>query len=382
MIKSYKVRLLPDEKQEELLWKHINSCRFIWNWGLNFQQNLYKDGKKYMSAYDLKKELTQLKKSEVWLNEISSQSIANVVLDLDIAYKRFFKKLSGHPKFKSKRKATPKFPVRHDSLYFINNSFNIEKIGKIKSKTKMNLTEGKNKVKYINPRIKYINNKWILSFGLEVEKQDFKELTNDSMGIDLGIKELAIVSKGKEVFMFKNINKRSKIKRLKSKLKHMQIVVSRKYHTNNKLHIYDKKWTKSKLIIKYENKIAKLQEKISNIRKDYLHKTTTSLIQMYPYRIVLEDLNIQGMMKNKHLSKAIQEQSLYEFRRQIQYKAEWNNIEVVVVDRFYPSSKTCSCCGKIKKDLKLKDRIFECSCGFVIDRDINASINLMNYSKV
>ena len=225
--------------------------------------------------------------------------------------------------------------------------------------------------------------RYFVSILVEETKEKLKHKYNtEGIGIDLGIKELAIVSKGKEVFIFKNINKGSKIKRLKSKLKHMQRVVSRKYHTNNKLHIYDKKWTKSKLIIKYENKIAKLQEKISNIRKDYLHKTTTSLIQMYPYRIVLEDLNIQGMMKNKHLSKAIQEQSLYEFRRQIQYKAEWNNIEVVVVDRFYPSSKTCSCCGKIKKDLKLKDRIFECSCGFVIDRDINASINLMNYSKV
>ena len=382
MIKSYKVKLLPNKEQEELLWKHVNSCRFVWNWGLNFQQNLYKDNKKYISAYDLKKELTQLKKSEIWLNEVSSQSMANVILDLDDAYKRFFKKLSGHPKFKSKRKSTPKFPVRHSGLYFINNSFNIEKIGKIKSKTKMNLTEGKNKVKYINPRIKYVNEKWILSFGLEVEKQDFKELTNDSMGIDLGIKDLAIVSKGKEVFIFKNINKGSKIKILKSKLKHMQRVVSRKYHTNNKLKIYEKKWTKSKLIIKYENKISKLQEKISNIRKDYLHKTTTSLIKMYPYQINIEDLNISGMMKNRHLSKAIQEQCLYEFRRQIQYKAEWNNIEVVVVDRFYPSSKTCSHCGEIKKDLKLKDRIFECKCGFVIDRDINASINLMNYSKV
>lgn len=382
MIKSYKIRLIPNKEQEELLWKHVNSCRFVWNWGLDFQQNLYKDNKKYMSAYDLKKELTQLKKSEIWLNEVSSQSIANVILDLDGAYKRFFKKLSGHPKFKSKRKSIPKFPVRYDNLYFINNSFNIEKIGKIKSKTKMNLTEGKNKVKYINPRIKYVNKKWILSFGLEVEKQDFKELTNDSMGIDLGIKDLAIVSKGKEVFIFNNINKGSKIKRLKSKLKHMQRVVSRKYNTNNKLNVYEKKWTKSKLIIKYENKISKLQEKTSNIRKDYLHKTTTSLIKMLPYRIVIEDLNISGMMKNKHLSRAIQEQCLYEFRRQIQYKAEWNNIKVVIADRFYPSSKTCSHCGEIKKDLKLKDRIFECDCGFVIDRDINASINLMNYSKV
>lgn len=380
MIKSYKVKLLPNKEQEELLWKHVNSCRFVWNWGLDFQQNLYKDNKKYISAYDLKKELTQLKKSEIWLNEVSSHSMANVILDLDDAYKRFFKKLSGHPKFKSKRKTIPKFPVRHDNLYFINNSFNIEKIGKIKSKTKMNLTEGRDKVKYMNPRIKYVNEKWILSFGLEVEKQDFKELTNDSMGIDLGIKDLAIVSKGKEVFIFKNINKGSKIKRLKSKLKHMQRVVSRKYHTNNKLKIYEKKWTKSKLIIKYENKISKLQEKISNIRKDYLHKTTTSLIKMYPYRIVIEDLNISGMMKNRHLSKAIAEQCLYKFITILAYKCEFYGIKLIKIPRFYPSSKTCHNCGNIKKDLKLSDRVYKCECGHTMDRDLNASLNIRDWN--
>ena len=383
MIKSYKVKLIPNQEQEELLWKHVNACRFVWNWGLDSQIKFYKLGEKYMSGYSLKKELTKLKKEELWLNGVSSQSLAQSILDLDLAYKRFFKKESKFPNFKSKKKEIPRFSIRTDALYFTNNSFNIEKIGKIKSKTKMKLPEGRNFIKYINARIKYINGKWILSFGLEVENQDKPELTNESMGIDLGIKELAIVSKGTKNFIFKNINKTKKIKRLKSKLKHMQRVVSRKYYTNNKLKIYDKKWTKSNSIIKYEKKIAKLQYKLSNIRKDYTHKTTTELINMLPYRIVIEDLNVKGMMKNRHLSKAIQEQNFYEFRRQIEYKSKWKGIEVILADRFFPSSKTCSNCGYIKSDLKLKDRIYKCNdCGFEIDRDVNASLNLMNYSKV
>lgn len=383
MIKSYKIRLIPTKEQEELLWKHVNACRFVWNWGLGFQNKLYEDGGKYMSGYSLKKELTKLKKEEIWLQEVSSQTLAQSILDLDDAYKRFFKKISKFPRFKSKKRETPRFPIRTDALYFIDNSFNVEKIGKIKSKTKMILTEGRCSTKYFNARIKNINGKWILSFGIEVENQDEIILTNESMGIDVGIKELAVVSKGKESFVFKNINKTKKVKRLKSKLNHVQKVVSRKYQANNKLNLYDKKWTKSKAIIKYEELISKLHYKLSNIRKDYTHKTTTKLVSMMPKRIVIEDLNVSGMMKNRHLSKAIAEQTLYELRRQIEYKGEWAGIEVVLADRFYPSSKTCSCCGSIKRNLKLKDRVYKCdSCGFEMDRDLNASINLMNYSKV
>lgn len=383
MIKSFKVRLFPNQEQEELMQKHVHACRYVWNWGLDFQINLRKNSEKHMSGYSLKKELTKHKKDKNWLKEVSSYSLALSILDLDDAYRRFFKKQTKFPKFKSKKKEVQKFPIRENNCYYISNYFNIEKIGKIKTKTKMNLPEGRNAIKYINPRIKYICGKWILSFGLEVENQDKIKLTNNSMGIDLGVKELAIVSKGQESFVFKNINKTKKIKRLKSKLKHMQKVVSRKYHINNKLKVYDKNWTKSKNILEYESKIAKLQYKLSNIRKDYIHKTTTKLINMLPKRIVIEDLNISGMMKNRHLSKAIQEQNFYEFRRQIEYKAEWKEIEIVIADRFFPSSKTCSNCGNIKKDLKLKDRLYKCEkCNSEIDRDINASINLMNYSKV
>lgn len=378
MIKSYKVRLFPTKEQEELFWKHVNCCRFIWNWGLNKEMN----SEKYISGFSLKKEVTKLKESNLWLNEVSSQSLALTILDLDIAYKRMLNKISKHPKFKSKKKETPRFPIRYDRFYFTGNSFNIEKVGKVKTKTKMKLPIGKDLMKYSNPRIKFINNKWILSFGIEVENQDNIKLTEMSMGIDLGIKDLAIVSNGNNIHIYKNINKTKRIKALKSKLKHLQKNVSRKYETNNKNKVYASKWVKSKSILKYEKMIADVYYKLSNIRKDYTHKTTTELIRMLPYRIVLEDLNVLGIMKNRHLSKAIQEQTLYEFRKQIEYKALFCGIEVVFADRFFPSSKTCCECGNIKKDLKLKDRIYKCECGNVIDRDINASINLMNYLKV
>lgn len=367
-----------------MLWNHANASRFIWNWGLAYQLKLFESGEKYLSGYSLKKVLSQLKQDEDygWLKEVSAQTLNTTILDLDDGYKRFFKKISGKPKFKKKLKVTPKFPVRCDCIYFQNNYVNIEKIGKVKYQTSYDLPQGRNACKFTNPRIKYENNKWILSFGVECDNQ-VQELTDNSMGIDLGIKELAVVSFGCEQIIFHNINKTKKIKRLKSKLKHLQRNVSRKYETNNKNKVFDKKWHKSNNIIKTEKQIKKIHNKLSNVRKNYIHQTTKYLVNKLPYRVVIEDLNISGMMKNRHLSKAIQEQCLHEFIHQVKYKCEWNGIEFVQVGRFYPSSKTCSDCGCIKSDLKLSDRTYKCEhCGFEIDRDYNAAINLMNYSIV
>jgi putative transposase len=383
MIKSYKIRLLPNQEQEQLLWKHVNMSRFIWNWGLGYQLELFKNGEKYLSGYSLRKVLTQLKQKEEysWLSEISSHTLSNIILDLDEAHKRFFKKSSGKPKFKKKNKTEPKFPVRQDNFYLINNCANIEKIGKIKYQTDFDLPQGR-ECKFTNPRIKYVNNKWILSFGMECENQACK-LADNSMGIDLGIKDLAVVSNGKDKIVFKNINKTKKVKKLKSKLKHLQKNISRKYDFNNKHNIFDNKWFKSKSILKTESLAKDIYYKLSNIRKNYTHQTTSKLVNKLPKRIIMENLNIRGMMKNKHLSKAITEQNWYEFIRQIKYKSEWKGIEFVQVGKFFPSSKTCSGCGYINKNLKLSNRIYNCSCcGLQIDRDYNAAINLMNYSNV
>jgi len=320
---------------------------------------------------------TELKQTEdyIWLKEISAHTISNICLDLDVAYQRFFKKISGKPKFKKKYKCKNSFPVRKDNYYLKNNCAIIEKVGKVKYQTNYELPQGRNVVKFFNPRIQYKNNKWILSFGMECNKQT-QILTDKSMGIDLGIKDLAIVSCGNEFKVFKNINKTKSVKKIKKQLKHAQRKVSKKYHTN-------KSWSKSNNIIRAEKRVKQLHNKLSNIRNNYIHQTTRKLINTLPYRIIMEDLNVRGMMKNRHLSKAIQEQCLYEFKRQMQYKCEEYGIEFIQADRFYPSSKLCSCCGNKKSDLKLSDRAYICEyCGLTIDRDKNASINLMNYKLI
>lgn len=370
MIKGYKVRLYPTKEQEELLWKHIHACRFIWNYMLAYQNENYANGGKYISEFGMSNLLTPLKKQDkyTWLNEVSHSTLQIICRDLNKAFQLFFKKQLKYPKFKEKHKCRHSYPVCIPRFRIISNELvQIQKIGKVKCKD-INIPQGK----ISNLRISFVNNKWILSFGIECENQTLNELTDKSMGIDLGIKELAVVSFGEEKLVFHNINKSKRIKTLEHKLKHIQRVIARKYKTNGN-------YEKTKQIQKYEKIRKELYYKISNIRQNYIHQTTHTLISYRPSRVVMEDLNVVGMMKNKHLSKAIGEQKFYEFTRQIKYKCEWNGIEFVQADRFYPSSKKCSCCGKIKKDLKLSDRIYRCDCGLSIDRDYNAAINLMKY---
>ena len=384
IIKGFKVRLFPNEVQTQLLWKHINVSRFVWNYALAEQLNRYKNGEKHLNKYGMSDIFIVLKQLEkyAWLKEVSAHTIGNVCIDLDKAYTSFFKKIGGKPKFKKKGKCKNAFPVRYENVYFINDCVNIEKIGKIKYQSDKELPQGRNACKFTNPRIAFENNKWILSFGMECENQA-RKLNNFSVGIDLGVKELAVVVYGENHKVCKNINKSKRVKTLKHKLVHLQRKVSRKYETNNKHKVYDTKWYKSNGILKTEEQIRKICNQLSNIRKDYTHQTTHEIISLLPKRVVMEDLNVSGMMKNKHLSKAIAEQMFYEFIRQMKYKCEYNGIEFVQVDRFYPSSKTCHKCGCIKHDLKLSDRTYICSeCGEVIDRDLNAAINLANYSKV
>ena len=378
MIKSYKIRLYPTKEQEQLMWKHIGSCRFIWNWMLAKQEELYKQGEKHLSAFDMMNLLKPLKKQEefAWLYDISNTSLQTVCRDLDKAYQVFFKKTSGFPKFKSKKKSKPNFPVRTDALYFKDEEvLNIEKIGKVKYKTDFIFEHGKGTCKFTNARVSYINGKWMLSFGMECENQAH-ELNDVSMGIDLGVKDLAIVEYNGEPLVFHNINKSKQMRNICKRLKHLQRSISRKYEANRD----GKKYNKTKNIERQEERLRKLYARQSNIRRNYLHQTTHKLVSLLPKRIVMEDLNVTGMMKNRHLSKAVQEQCFYEFIRQMEYKCAWNGIELVKADRFYPSSKTCSGCGCIKKNLKLSDRTYRCSnCGLVIDRDYNAAVNLSRY---
>ena len=368
MILAKKVRLYPSEIQEQKLWQSVGTARFIYNWTLSRQEENYKNGGKFISDNELRKEITKLKKDELsWLNKVSNNVAKQAVKDGCDAYKRFFKGLSDKPRFKSRRKSRKSFYNDNWKLKVKEGKLvNIEKVGWIKTNEQIPIG-----VKYSNPRISYDNKYWYISIGIEQEEIQ-EELTDVSLGIDLGLKELAICSNGK---VYKNINKSYVVRKIEKRLKRLQKQVSRKYEQNKK----GKEYVKTKNIAKLENQIKLIHRRLSNIRLNYIHQVTRMIVKTKPSRIVMEDLNIKGMMKNKHLSKAIAEQCLYDFKLKMKYKCEFCGIDFVEADRYYPSSKLCSCCGSIKKDLKLKDRIYKCSCGLNINRDYNASINLSRY---
>ena len=368
MILAKKVRLYPSEIQEQKLWQSVGTARFIYNWTLAKQEENYKNGGKFISDGVLRKEITQLKKNELsWLNEVSNNIAKQAVKDACDAYKRFFKGLSDKPRFKAKKRSKKSFYNDNVKLKVKDNKLvNIEKIGWIKTNEQLPIG-----VKYSNPRISYDNKYWYISVGIEQEENQ-EELTDISLGIDLGLKDLAICSDGT---VYKNINKTYMVRKIEKRLKRLQKQVSRKYEKNKK----GKEYVKTKNIIKLEKQIQQVHRRLANIRNNYLHQTTTNIVKTKPYRVVIEDLVVSNMMKNKHLSDAIRKQGFSEFRRQLEYKCNFRGIKLVVADRFYPSSKSCSQCGKIKKDLKLKDRVYKCSCGLNIDRDLNASINLSKY---
>lgn len=377
MIKTYRIRLYPTKEQENLMWQHIGTCRYVWNWMLAKQEELYKQGEKHLSAFSMIKLLTPLKKDgkHEWLYEVSNTSCQIICQDLDKAYKEFFAKRRGFPRFKSRKRSKPSFPVCNEKLRIVSDSImQIQKLGRVKCRIDNRLNADAI-YKFSNARITYKNGKCIMTVGIESENQA-PELTDKSMGIDLGVKDSAIVAFGSEQIVFPNINKGRQVRLLKKRIKHLQRSVSRKYEVNKT----GKKYNKTKNIERCEDKLRKLHERLSNIRTNYIHQSTSKLIKLLPCRVVMEDLNVTGMMKNKHLSKAVQEQCLSEWIRQMQYKCAWNGIEFVQANRFYPSSKTCSNCGCIKHNLKLSDRIFVCNeCGFTIDRDYQAALNLMRY---
>ena len=356
-----KIRLKPTKEQEELLRKSAGVARFIYNYALAKQ----KQSKKYIQESVIRKEITQLKKTKEfeWLKEVSNDIPKQAVKDLDKAFKSFFKKQSRYPKFKKKGKSKESFYNDVVKLKVKNKNVYLSKIGWVKT------TEKLPKTKYYNPRVIFDGKYWYLTVTIDTEIK-LQELTRTAIGIDLGIEKLATLSTGK---IYTNINKTKKVKKLKKKLKRKQKQISRKYEKNKQ----GRKYVKTKNIIKGEKCVKLIHRKITNIRENHIHQITNEVVKAKPLCIVLEDLNISGMIKNKHLSKSIQEQNLYRFRQILTYKAELNGIKIVIADRFYPSSKTCSKCGSVKKNLKLSDRIYKCNeCGFIVDRDLNAAINL------
>ena len=386
MIKSIKVRLNPNNKQLTKLFQYAGCARFAYNWAISREEENHKQGNKFLSDMDLRKEFTQLKKlSEYkWLNKISCNVTKQAIKDAFNAYKNFFKGQCKYPKFKSKKQSTPSFYQDNVKIQFTGTHVKVEafSMSKKQNKQKLNWIKlyEKRKIptdcKYMNPRFTYDGLYWYVSVSIEVDDNADNTilLSNEGIGIDLGIKDLAVCS---DENTYKNINKTQRVKKLEKKKRRLQRSVSRKYNKNKKGDNY----CKTSNIIKREKELLKIIKRLTNIRHDYIHQTTSEIIKRKPSFICIEDLNVSGMMKNRHLSEAIQQQGLSEFRRQIEYKAKWNNIPVIIADRFFPSSKMCSCCGNIKKDLKLSDRIYKCACGNIINRDFQASLNLKKYGE-
>lgn len=386
MIKSFKVRLVPNNRQQTRLFQFAGAARFAYNWTLRKEKEAYEASKKFIGHFDLRKEFTILRNSAKysWLRTISNNVTKQAIKDCVNAFQKFFKHLSRRPRFKSKHKGDFNFYQDTDKIKITSTHVKLESISTSKRKNKQNLNwirlaeRGRIPlgVKYKQPRITFDGLNWWLSVTVEFPESVHVEISGNTLGIDLGIKDFAVCSDGTT---YPNINRTKKIRKLKKKQRKLQRSISRKYEMNKKK---GESYSKTRNIIKSERKLLKIHHHLANIRQNYRHQITTALINRKPRLIVLEDLNVQGMMKNGFLSKAVQEQGFYEFRRQIEYKAAWSGIRVIIADRFFPSSKICIACGHVKKNLHLTDRIYHCdSCGNKIDRDLQAAINLKRYGE-
>lgn len=391
MIKTYKVKLLPNNKQRTKLFECAGVARWAYNWALEQEKINYKNSGKFLNDKDLRKKLTQLKQTEEysWHNNYSNNITKQAIKDACKAFKNFFEGRAKFPKFKSKKRSKQRFYQDTDKIVITDTHVKLEKLTTSKKKNKQRLNwiklAEKNRIpvgeniKYSNPRISFDGLNWWLSIGVE-EKEIKNDSFKDGIGIDLGVKDLAVVSTGQKI---KNINKSTKVKKIEKRLKRLQRKLSKKYELNK---IQTKggeyRYRKTKNINKLEFLVLKTRRRLKNIRHNYIHQITTSLVRTKPEYVVMESLNTCGMLKNRRLSKAIQEQLFHEFKRQMEYKCAWKGIKFILADRYYPSSKICSNCGSIKDELSLSERIYKCNeCGYEIDRDLNASINLRNYGK-
>ena len=383
MIKAIKVMLLPNNIQKTKLYQYAGAARFAYNWSLAREKENYENGGKFLSDSELRKEFTKLRHTDgyAWLLSVSNNVTKQAIKDACNAYTNFFKGLQTYPKFKSRKKSIPKFYQDTEKIRFSDTHVKVEgfALSKKKNKQKLNwirLAEhGRipTDVKYTNPRISFDGLNWWISVGIE-SPENKEELSGDGIGIDLGIKDLAVCS---DTSKYENINKSKTIRKLEKRKHRLQRSVSRKYEKNKKGGSY----CRTKNIEKKEKLLIKVHHRLTNIRKNHLHQATAEIINRKPRFICIEDLDVSGMMKNKHLSKAVQNQCFFEFRRQLEYKCSEKGIPVIIARRNYPSSKLCSCCGKIKKDLKLSERVYRCDCGNVVDRDLQAAVNLKRYGE-
>lgn len=391
MLRGIKIALDLTNEQEQQLWKSVGVARWSYNYAITRCKEQYSDYlkdntlPKTLSEGQIRKELTVLKNTtHPWLKEVGSNVIKQAVKDWNDSRNRFFKGLGKAPKYKSKATSKPSFYVNCESLRRVSGGFRGERLGFVK--TTQLLPKIPKGTHYKNPRISFDGKYWYLSISYEVPDVSV-ELTDSVIGIDLGLKTFATLSTGEVI---ENINKSHRVKQLEKQLRREQRHLARQLQANTKGYTttakgkrkptYKRSLDLCSNIQNTKRKIKLLYRELSSIRLNHVHQVTSHIVKQLPKGVVIEDLNVRGMMKNKHLAKHIQNSMFYEFRRQLEYKCSRYGIELVVVDRFYPSSKACSCCGFIKSDLKLNDRVYKCdSCGLEIDRDLNAAENLANY---
>ena len=375
MLKSFKTEINPTEEQKVKIRKTIGTCRFIYNFYLAHNKELHESGKKFMSSSQfrvwLNNEYLPDHPECSWIKEAYSKSVTQAVNNGQTAFENFFKHKSAFPKFKKKGRSDVK-------MYFVRNNpkdclcerhrIKIPSLGWVRIKEKGYIPTTKDGYVIKSGHVSIKADRYYVSVLIEIPDHRIVNNSSEGIGIDLGLKAFAIVSNGK---IYKNINKSAKLKKLEKKLVREQRSLSRKYENLKK-----GESTQKRNIQKQRLKIQKLHHRIDNIRTDYINKTIAEIVKTKPSYITIEDLNVSGMMKNRHLSKAVASQKFYEFRSKLLAKCRENGIELRIVDRWFPSSKTCHCCKNIKKDLKLSDRIFRCDCGYIEDRDFNAALNL------
>ncbi len=375
MLKSFKTEINPTEEQKVRIRKTTGTCRFIYNFYLAHNKELHENGKKFMSSNQFRvwinNEYLPNHPEYSWIKEAYSKAVIQAVNNGQTAFTRFFNHKSAFPNFKKKGKSDVK-------MYFVKNNpkdcrcerhrINIPSLGWVRIKEKGYIPTTKDGYVIKSGHVSIKADRYYVSVLIEIPNNKIANNSNEGIGIDLGLKDFAIVSNGK---IYKNINKSAKLKKLEKQLIREQRSLSRRYENLKK-----GESTQKPNIQKQRLKVQKLHHRIDNIRTDYINKTIAEIVKTKPSYITIEDLNVSGMMKNKHLSKAVASQKFYEFRTKLQAKCNENGIELRVVDRWFPSSKTCHCCKNIKKDLKLSDRIFKCYCGYIEDRDFNAALNL------
>ena len=375
MLKSFKTEINPTEEQKVKINKTIGTCRYVYNFYLDYNKGLHDKGEKFMTGKGfsvwLNNEYIPNNPDKLWIKEVASKAVKKSIENGCIAFTRFFKHQSGFPKFKKKSKSDVK-------MYFVKNNpkdcacerhrLKIPTLGWVRLKEKGYIPTTKDGLKIKSGTVSVKAGRYYVS--VLVEMPDVKAANSDGegIGIDLGLKDFAIVSSGRT---YGNINKSARIRKLEKHLRRAQRCLSRKYEEFKKGEA-----TQRANIQKQRLKVQKLHQRLDNIRTDYVNKVIAETVKTKPSYIAIEDLNVSGMMKNRHLSKAIASQKFYEFRIKLKTKCDDNGIELRIVDRWHPSSKMCHCCGHVSKDLKLSDRIYRCACGYIADRDFNASLNL------